>query len=90
MSNMQLEERQEELFEAALAEALGISVEDLGLLEYDLQEHSSEEGLHYGYNVYFLEGSDPDVLSRISGLGDQDWVRIGPLDTDYDYDEQDR
>lgn len=92
MSSRQLEERQEERLEAALAEALGISVEDLSLLKYDLQDHSGEDGLHYGYNVYFLEGSDAEVLARVSGLGEQDWVRIGPLGADdgEDEDEQDR
>jgi len=92
MSSRQLEERQEERLEAALAEALGISVEDLSLLEYNLRDHSSEDGLHYGYNVYFLEGSDAEVLAHVSGLGEQDWVRIGPLgaDDDDDENEQDR
>jgi hypothetical protein len=93
MSSWQLEERQEEeQLEAALAEAPGISVEDLSLLEYDLQDHSGEDGLHYGYNVYFLEGSDAEVLARVSGLGEQDWFRIGPLGADDGdgEDEQDR
>lgn len=92
MSSRQLEERQEERLGVALAEALGISVEDLSLLVYDLQDNSSDDGLHYGYNVYFLDGSDAEVLARVSGLGEEAWVRIGPLGADDGdaEDEQDR
>ena len=78
MSNRQLEEQAEERQAVAVAAALGISVEDLNEMDWELEAAESNEGALHGYNVNFAEGSDPDVLAKIKGLNDGRWVRIGP------------
>jgi hypothetical protein len=78
MSSRQLEELQEQRQAEAVAAALGISVDDLDKLEWELLPHESKDGLLYGYNVEFGDGSDPEVLARIPGLVHGSWVRIGP------------
>lgn len=78
MSSRQLEEIQEQQQAEAVAAALGISVDDLDQLEWELSPHESDDGMLYGYNVEFGEGSDPDTLARIPGLINGSWVRIGP------------
>jgi hypothetical protein len=78
MSSRQLEELQEREQAQALASTLKISIDDLDRTVWDLVPHESEDGLIYGYNVEFSEGSDPEVLARISGLVHGSWVRIGP------------
>ncbi|WAC22925.1 hypothetical protein [Blastomonas sp. SL216] len=78
MSSRQLDEIQEQKQAEAVAAALAISVDDLNALEWDLSAHESDDGLLYGYNVEFGEGSDPKVLARIPGLVNGSWVRIGP------------
>ncbi len=74
-----LEERQEQDRDAAIAEALGISLDDLDQLNWTIDDHASEDGVIYGHNIYFGEGSDPEILQKIGGLNDGRWVRIGPL-----------
>ncbi|WP_316227766.1 hypothetical protein [Bradyrhizobium sp. SZCCHNR3015] len=63
----------------ALATALGITIEELDELDWRLEDHTSKDGLLYGHNVYFGESSDPEVLKKIGGLVNGEWVRIGPL-----------
>lgn len=87
MSSRQLEERLEREQAIDVADALGISVDDLSHLEWSLDPVASSDGLLYGYNVYFDEGSDPEVLAQISG-SEAGWVRIGPL-PDHDQIESD-
>jgi hypothetical protein len=74
-----LEEQQEQHQAEAVAAALGISMDDLDELVWRLEPHESGDGLVYGNNVYFGEGSDPEILARIDGVIDGKWVRIGPL-----------
>ncbi|MCW1994794.1 hypothetical protein [Bradyrhizobium diazoefficiens] len=74
-----LEEQQEQQQAEAVAAALGISIDELDELDWTLETHESDDGVLYGHNVYFAEGSDPEILSRIDGLVDGRWVRIGPL-----------
>lgn len=78
MNSRLLEEQQEREQAAALARALGISTDDLEDLNWTIEPHASDDGVLYGYNVYFGEGSDPEILSRVEGLVDGRWVRIGP------------
>jgi hypothetical protein len=78
MSNDLLEERQEREQAEAIAKALGISIDDLDKLDWTIEAHASDEGTLYGYNIYFGETSDRDVLAQIKGLNHGRWVRIGP------------
>jgi hypothetical protein len=79
MSSPLLEERQEREQAEAVAAALGIAPSDLQELDWTIESHESEDGVLYGYNVYFGEGSDPEILAGIQGLTDGRWVRIGPV-----------
>ncbi len=79
MSSRELEEQAEIEQQEVIASALGISVEELDELDWRLEDHLSDDGLLYGHNVYFAEGSAPDILTKISGLTNNEWVRIGPL-----------
>jgi hypothetical protein len=81
MSSMKslLEDRQEREHVEAVAAALGISVTDLEQLNWTIEDHASDDGLLYGHNVYFADGSDPAILNRIKGLTNDRWVRIEPL-----------
>ena len=78
MSNEILEEQQEQAQHARIAAALGISVDELDSLEWRLESHESDDGVFYGYNIHFGEGSDPTILSKIRGLIDSRWVHLGP------------
>jgi hypothetical protein len=78
MMERAMEERQEREQAEKIAAALGISAGDLEGLEWTIEDHTSSDGLLYGHNVYFGEGSDPEILKRIDGLTDGKWVRIGP------------
>lgn len=80
MSSSQLEDRQEREQDLAVANELGISIDDLNELDWSLEPHESDDGLLYGYNVYFAEGSNPEILARITGLVNNQWIRIGLLD----------
>jgi hypothetical protein len=79
MSSRLLEERQEREQAEAVAAALGISPSDLQELDWTIEPHESDDGVLYGYNIYFGQGSDPEILARIQGLTDGRWVRIGPV-----------
>jgi hypothetical protein len=74
-----LEERQERQQAEAVASALGILVDELERLDWTIENHASDDGVLYGHNVYFANGSDPEILGRIPGLTDGRWVRIGPI-----------
>jgi hypothetical protein len=78
MSKDLLEERLEREHDEAVAAALGISNDDLDKLDWTIEAHASDEGVLYGYNIYFGETSDRDVLARIGGLNHGRWVRVGP------------
>jgi len=78
MGSRQLEDRQERELAEAVAVAIGISVDDLNRTKWDMSAHESDDGVLYGHNIEFAEGSDPEVLSRIPGLVNGSWVRIGP------------
>jgi len=77
MSNRQLDDAREAAFDRELAAALGISVDDLTDLEYDLDPHSAGE-IHIGYNVNFaVDACNPAILAKVKGLVNGQWVRIG-------------
>lgn len=78
MSNRQLEEQQERRHAEAAAAALGISIEELDLLEWRDEPNRSDEGVLYGHDVYFDEGSDEAVLAKL-GTDAGEFIRVGPL-----------
>jgi hypothetical protein len=63
---------------ANLAQALGLTEEQLSKLNWTVEAHESKDGTLYGYNVSFEEDSDRSVLASIEGLQTGNWIRVGP------------
>lgn len=61
-----------------MAEALGISCEELLDLDYEIDADVSKEGCIFGYILQFSEKNDPIVLERINGLDKSRAVRLTP------------
>lgn len=87
MSSRQLEEIMEERQANAIAEELGIGREELDLLQWEIEENSSSDGLVYGYIIRFHDTSEEDILAKISDLRDGCWVPISLPDDEPEPDE---
>ncbi|MFT6624494.1 MAG: flagellar basal body rod protein FlgB [Cycloclasticus sp.] len=61
-----------------LADALGITWEELITLEYEVSANMSKDGLIYEYVVTFSEESDKQVLGNVSGLDSNLTVHLPP------------
>jgi len=70
MSNEKLEERQEREFHQLIANELGISIDELCQLEWEIDENSSDEGLVYSCIIQFSDDSPRRILDKIIGLTD--------------------
>lgn len=79
MSSRQMEDRQEQQYAQKVASVLGISIDDLNVLVWEIDENTTEDGGFTGYNITFAEGSDPEILAQIAGLVDGRWIRVGPI-----------
>lgn len=81
MSNRELEDRMGRERDALVAGALGISAEDYDQLITQLEPVDSG-GAVVGWDVYFEEGSDEEVLAKIPGAEVGGFKRIGYIDFD--------
>jgi len=79
LGDRQLQERREREITEALAQALGLTAQDLDRVDYMVDPQRGSDGTLYGYNIYFGDGADPEILGRIHGLVNGRWVRIGPV-----------
>lgn len=79
MSNAQLEELQERELARRVADALGITLDDLDETEWSLEENASDDGVVSGLLISFSEGSSAAVLGKIRGLQHGRWIQIAPL-----------
>ena len=77
------EERRQE----TLANALGISWDEVEQLDYKITQQISSDGLLYGYVVTFSEDSNPDVLEKISGIDKCRSLTIAPWVFERSYEE---
>lgn len=79
-------EEQEEDEKRILAEELGISEDEIELLEYEIEDLKSEDGLVYGYNIHFKPNNSNHILSKIKGLNGYN-VILAPwqLNRNFDY-----
>lgn len=68
MSNRQPEERMEQRQTEVLTEELGLTVEELDTVGYELEEVCSDDGHPYYILVTFQDASQKAILSKISGL----------------------
>lgn len=76
MSNRQLEDQMEHRSNAAVAEVLGISIEDVeSYVTIDANE--SDDGALYGYIANFSE-STPLNVRQAAGLGDGFSIDLDP------------
>lgn len=78
---------QEELRRKRLAATLGISIEELNCLEWDINSNESEDGLIYGYVLEFHKGAPKKILNKIKGLEDGRTVYLSPWDVEDDSDK---
>jgi hypothetical protein len=62
-----------------LAKAVGLSAAELDQMELMIDTETDEQGRVKGHIVYFLHDADPEILSKVDGLVNGRWVRIGPL-----------
>lgn len=81
MSKRQIEDQQAHDRDEKIADALGISPDDFSLLEINLIEVDSDAAT-VAYDVYFLDGSDLEVLSQIDGAKINGFIRVGCIDFD--------
>lgn len=75
----------------SLAEALGITPEELDKLHYEIDSEESSDGLIYCYRLEFSEDCPLHILDKILGLEDGNVVRVNPEVFDYEgyyYDER--
>lgn len=61
-----------------MADALGVSWEELLELDYEIEANVSKDGLVYGYLLQFSEENNPDILKKINGLDENRAVRLAP------------
>lgn len=78
MSNRQLEEIQEEKRIQALADALGISKDEVDQWVTDDYPEASGDGLIYGHVVEISEDAPADLIKKLGGTS----LNIGPLQVD--------
>ncbi|MCB5226906.1 hypothetical protein JAO78_008765 [Alishewanella sp. 16-MA] len=77
------EDRQENL-----ADALGISWDELSQLDYTLTENISNEGLLYGYVITFSSNCNAEILSRIAGISKTRTISLSPWIFERSYEDQ--
>ena len=75
-------EIQEKLEDKRLAATLGISLEDLNQLQWDIGTDESDDGLIYGYIIEFQRDSPKEILERIERLEDGYKVYLWPSELD--------
>lgn len=74
--------------QSRLASELGITDEDLELLEWDTVENSSDDGLVYGFVLTFDESCPPEILEKIEGLSDDLTIRVSANAFDSPYPDE--
>ncbi|MBA1236243.1 hypothetical protein G7Z98_17005 [Pseudomonas stutzeri] len=77
----------EEGRQETLANALGLSWDEVGQLDYEITQRISNEGLLYGYVVTFSGDSNPDVLAKIPGIDKYRSLTIAPWIFERSYEE---
>lgn len=79
MSDWELQRQREREITESLAQALGLSAQDLDRIDYIVDPQRDSDGTLQGYIIYFWDSVDPEILGRIRGLVNGRWVRIGPV-----------
>lgn len=71
-----------------LADALGISWDELSQLDYTVTENISNEGLLYGYLITFGSNCSAEILSKIAGISKSRTVSLSPWVFERSYEDQ--
>lgn len=88
MSNRQLEEIMDDNSNLQMASVLGLSVDELQQLDYDVDTNESDDGLLYEYVVHFKKSSPTELLRKIDGLTSSNCVHLQPYEFEDDpFDE---
>lgn len=76
-------------FEIHVAKLLGISLDDLMRLDWEVETNDSKDGLIYGHRIEFSHDSPQSILKKIEQLEDGCRVSLAPgqLEQEYDYEE---
>lgn len=79
MASKALEEKWEQELNQHVAMALGMTVQDVESLPFEIGTNESNDGLAYGHIIRFHpEKCDPEALARVPNL-ESDSVIIGPI-----------
>lgn len=62
--------------ERRIAEALGITEEELEQIQYEINGDYSKDGLLYGYIVQFDDDNNPSIMEKINGLTSGSYVSL--------------
>jgi hypothetical protein len=81
-------ELQESSFEIQVAKILGITLDDLMRLDWDIETEQSVDGLTYGHRIEFSHNSPKSILSKIKNLEDGYCVYLEPGQLEQDYDDE--
>ena len=84
MRSRELEEKMELEADEQLASALGLSIEELYELDYEIHTNESNDGLVYEHVIHISESSPSEILSKIDGLSSQNYVHLQPYELDSD------
>ncbi len=76
MSNRQMEEMAEACRDAILARELGITVDELLQLDFEVTEEGSDDGVPYYILVQFGNEAPQEILDKIEGLEGGRSVRL--------------
>ncbi len=73
-----------------LANELGISEEELEILEYDIIPHIDEDGEFYGYELQVKDDNSETILSKIRYKYSDNTIFLAPwqLDKNFDFERQ--
>jgi hypothetical protein len=80
LNDREIQEKRAREATQMIAEAVGLSAAELDQIELMIDTETDETGRVKGHIVYFLHYVDPRVLSKVDGLVNGRWVRIGPLE----------
>ncbi len=81
-------EMQERGYELSLAKTLGISINLLDRLEWEVIEDANEDGMIYGYYVDFSSTENKSLLKRIPNIDDGYMVFLHPWEIEQGYDNE--
>lgn len=83
-------EKQQEREDYKLAQKLGITYEELLVLDYEIDTEESDDGLIYNYIVKFRENAPREILDKINGMDENNyvWLPFGEFENDDYYKEQ--